>query len=350
MIKKILLISGSIMLLCIIGAAVLVPIAVADSVDAAAQLDLIYNEMKEAASFSGEGVTQVQFTGSSWTERLEVVTSPDEDIHVYTNGYRMTDTRYDFRLSEEGELEIYVERSAPGIASLTKDNLLKAFAAQMNNRWENQVRLALPAEVAFNLDVNVWALRIDDGVKTIEPPQEHPDLEWETPPEIAQEAEGELTPERLLGLSTQLRECNDNLVEYYRQIRANTLTDEDFWQQAPIYLEESRDILGWVYQGEMDRDVFKAELMEYGEKMAQYNIIVLQREYALEQYEQEQITKESFYEIDLKLDDLAETVEEQLEPLRYLEEIIPSLERQLNLDALIDNTIDGKFLEVYKEI
>lgn len=172
MLKKTVMISSVILVVCLVAFFALSPLAVSDAVRFAQQSAPAYALLSELSEFSAKNVETVTVVGS-WGGSLEVRPSSDDKIHILADNYSVTRPVFKSRPLTDGALEIYCyfEDFSP-ITLLTRENIQRLIVAHLNNAPHARIVLELPATAAFmaGADRHHWyGLSIDERVAVAVP-------------------------------------------------------------------------------------------------------------------------------------------------------------------------------------
>lgn len=321
MIKKISIVSLIVLIVVLVTGALLAPLAVADVMEATAEIDAAYSQMEERLVIPADGVSTVSFDEGNFIQSVQVMVSPDEAIHLFSNGYIAIDSSFSYSVDySTGHLELgryYSESSfLRGFSWISRENL-PIFLAEALNDVTPQVELYLPAGVAYDLDSwTVGSTTAELGVETYRATEtgDYNDIIISDPIEDAlDEWEEETLEDSLYRLDAeQLRQQTLEAAEKYdeRLIEAAMTYYEDgdenaFWEIVePMY-----ERLASLYDAQLGRSTdeesagYYADFCDYFSVQLQKSLRTLEQQQLEDQWQKNAIAKAEYYERDLELDD-----------------------------------------------
>ncbi len=316
MIKKVSLISLVVFLVVLVSGALLAPIAVADMVEASAEQDAVYGQMKECLVIPAEGITTTSFDEGNFIEHVKVRISPDDKIHLYSNGYTNINSSFSYSINyETGHLDIgrYTENRWNEFAWLSRENLPILLAGIFSESYST-VELYLPAGISYDLDSwMVGTNEVELGLETYHGydsealPDEivggeyDAEYEWEEEPDEPQLMDAEQLRQQVV---EDAEKYNDRLHEaallYYED------GDEDaFWLVAEPMCER----LAALYDAQLGRQNdeesagYDIDFVDYFHMQLQKSLREVERARLEAQWNNKTIAKADYYERDLELDD-----------------------------------------------
>lgn len=344
MIKKISIVSMIVLIVVLVTGALLAPLAVADVMEATAEIDAAYSQMEERLVIPADGVSTASFDEGYYIRYLRVKVSPDEDIHLYSNDYIASDSSFSYSVGlNTGHLEIgrYYNESSfrRGFTWISRENLPVLLAEALSDSTA-QVELYLPAGVAYDLDS--WAVgstTVETGVETyratetgdynditISDPVEDDWDEWEE--ETLEDSLYRLDAEQLRQQTLEAAEKYDErLIEaamtYYEDGDENT-----FWEIVePMY-----ERLASLYDAQLGRSTddesagYYDDFCNYFSVQLQKSLRTLEQQRLEAQWQENAISKADFYEQDLELDDDITDLSADLAAIEGIRQLLDDLE------------------------
>ncbi len=149
MLKKTAITAFVLMIVFSIVFAALIPLATADMIMMADSRNEEFAAENELLSCSAEGIKSVKLNGDRISD-LEVTTSPDKNIHLITNGYRIREiTSQTQNVDENGILVIEIKMNQSSRVNRRVSAVFRAVMAEIYGNSCNYIRLELPAGIEF---------------------------------------------------------------------------------------------------------------------------------------------------------------------------------------------------------
>lgn len=341
MLKKLMIVSSIVLLVCLMAGAVLTPMAVADTISMADKTSDKYSAVNEQLSISSDGITEVSLENGRIVEKLVVKPSPDGKIHVYTDGFHEPDTQFTYVVNEEQQfltLSNYWRGDYNPWKSLTRENILKQIVREFSRR-SPYVELQLPDGVAYDLDSpTVWEAEIDPQVESIHSgrysdPWEHDDAadEYdegdEMPLESIDPASG-LTAEQMLEISRTVMAQNDQMLQAYRAYGENS-DQTIFWETANLNISTTAPLLARLSgrTDEWEQEELAQVLIEYMTAVAEKSLLEIAQDNLELEYRQGRWDKETYYAMDLDYDREQENWEMRIDDLDSIYDLDEQFDR-----------------------
>lgn len=291
MLKKIIIASAVVVIVCLIASAVLFPIAVNDSIKMSAQNGAVYSSPVPLLDHLADGVASVRLA-NGWAHRMEVRPSTDGRIRLYTDGYNINPPVVTATLSDSGDLQLYFSRySATPNFNLSRDMLRRGVIATLNRRSTDSYVLEVPRDVAFNTtreNGRVYNnLVIHPGVKAVDA---------SLPPygERGRASAAEIAP----GAADRDTRRSDELYEerfddLYDLVGRGALDEAGFWDRAEPLIEGFVGHLTGISVND------SPEASEYVRRLAEIQLVDELEEYNDRLYQRGDIDSLTYYEQDL---------------------------------------------------
>ncbi len=361
MLKKITVISLIVMIAMLLATAVLAPFAVSQVAEAVGTVVETYSTQEERLVIPAEGVKTVSFDHGRWIQSVELLPSPDGDIHVFSDEYAVRDSQFSYSIEpEHGHLEIgrYSTNGWNGLSAISPDNLMISLSSLFNQN-DPSVQLYLPKGVAYDLDswmvgINHWneaevetyyaeetgeyndGTVYKDGTMFIEP---EPDISQQPVVDVP------LTQEEQTALRDSLDLAGMNLDGAY-QLYLELGDTERLWNDIGTAIDEAHIL----YQKLLISSGLSADEMvnlapniyEVLQLYAEQNQVECDRLRLQRQYRDGLLEKEDFYMQDLELDHREEELDNTLDTSEYdrIEDMIDELEERLGLHTLFAEELD----------
>jgi len=359
MLKKITVIALIVMLVMLLTTAVLAPFAVSQVAEQVTTVVDTYSTQKERLTIPAEGVKTVSFDHGQWVQSMELLPSPDGEIHVYSDEYAVRDSQFSYSIDKEhGHLEIgrYPLGGWNGLSALTPDNLMVSLSGLFNQN-DPSVQLYLPKGIAYDLDswmvgVNHWK---EDEVETYYAEQSgdynqkeeasivSPDAQ---PVEPDKDAANTPDPESDIRKKAVEKATLNNgaLLEAARSYADNG-DDTAFWDAVSPMLEELADLYAEQVMLSGSENWLEIDLSEtfreYMSLQLEESLLEVEQERLEKAYRNNLITKAEYYESDLELDYEQETIENTLDGMDAAEDLLERIERSNGVTTLFVEGFDS---------
>ena len=358
MTKKICIAALIVFLVSLVAGAVLAPIAIADIAESTGPVNQAHSQMEERFSLSAEGIKTVSFDNGSYIRTMRIKPSPDDQIHVWSDGYVALSSQFSYAMnSEMGHLEVgrYEKLGHDSVSWLSRSNL-PLMLARAFNRETPSVELYLPQGVAYDMDSwSVGMTEVDPEVEVYyahqtgeynqleEAPIVPPDAEPAAPEEHMPDVPVSETDIRKIAVE-RATESNGALLEAARDY-AETGDEQAFWdavspiisELAGLYAEQAMLADGAVWQGIDLQSAFE----QYMTLQTAESLLELKQERLEKAYRDGLILKVDFYEQDLELDSEQELLEEERDAMEEMEELLERIERSNGVTTLLVEGFDA---------
>lgn len=215
MLKKTAVVSFVLLILFIIIFAALTPLATADMITMMQSGLDEYSAPVELLCEPADGITSVKVAGD-WIDDLLVVPSPNGDIHVLTDGFRVFPVEIEPFNDGSGCLQLSFSMNKNAAKALSRESIVRMVTAELNDRSTNRIILQLPEGVNFisqsHYENTFGGLHVDGSIDIVGwPPC---DEEWYNEREEERlEREAEREEERAERASERLERAIERAVE-----------------------------------------------------------------------------------------------------------------------------------------